>query len=55
MNYCATVMAGGFHVPSMIDGGVSFGQCIRQRCLLLARLVVRYGEFHLHLSLVLRG
>jgi hypothetical protein len=25
-SYLATVMAGGFHVPSMMDGGVSFGQ-----------------------------
>ena len=25
-SYFATVMAGGFQVPSMIEGGVSFGQ-----------------------------
>ena len=27
--YCICLMAGGFHDPSMIDGGVSFGQYSR--------------------------
>jgi hypothetical protein len=26
MNHCTIFTAGGFQVPSMIDGGVSFGQ-----------------------------
>ena len=27
--YCTCFVAGGFQVPSMIDGGVSFGQYSR--------------------------
>jgi hypothetical protein len=26
IDYCDSLMAGGFHVPSMMEGGVSFGQ-----------------------------
>ena len=34
--YCTCFVAGGFHVPSMIDGGVSFGQYSRSMGMNLA-------------------